>query len=86
MDSEGSTEPRGRGITFWVILFLILLILVGYPLSPGPVVAIVGPRQSKSLDTFYAPLEFAANKVPAIKSFYAWYIPLWIKKPPTSFE
>jgi hypothetical protein len=57
MDSEGSSEPR-RGITFWVILFLVLL-LIGYPLSVGPVVALYSPNYQtpKWIDQAYKPIE-----------------------------
>ena len=79
MDSENPS--RGKG-TLWIIVFLLLLVLIGYVLSPGPVLPLYQNKPySAWLDAFYAPLRFGVQNVPAIDSFYRWYLPIWEKKP-----
>lgn len=81
MDSEGSSNPsRGKGgLLIWS---LVLLLLVSYPLSIGPVRYIYPYSVPKWLQPVYAPLVYLNEKVPAVTAFYDWYIPIWIKASP----
>ena len=81
MDSESAAAAitsRGRGVV--LLIFFLVLVLIGYPLSPGPVVALYGGNTPHWVDWFYLPLEHAARKIPAVDSFYSWYLPLWYKR------
>jgi hypothetical protein len=79
MDSEGSTnQPRERGMTFSVVLFLGL-VLIAYPLSLGPVVAIYYPGSElpKWVDWMYKPIDYA-ERIPAVRACFEWYLQLWV--------
>lgn len=59
--------------------------LFSYIASTGPVVVTVA-RHSKSMseaeakiDLIYAPLVSLSNCVPAVSTFFGWYIDLWIR-------
>jgi hypothetical protein len=81
MDSESTTASRGRG-TVWVIFFLVL-VLIGYVLSPGPVIAFYENKGFPDwLYPLYAPLKYTIGNIPAVRAFYDWYLPLWQKPPP----
>ena len=80
MESESSTASRERGITFWVILFLVV-VFVAYPLSVGPIAAIYFNKSPQWIERLYAPVQYAYDQIPAVRHFYDWYMPLWIKNP-----
>ena len=81
MDSENATPTRGRGGALFV--WALVLLLIAYPLSPGPAFAIYRGYKDgvpKPVEWLFAPLEYAAENLPAVGSFYRWYMPLWGKK------
>ena len=80
MDSESSKASRGRLIT---VLVLVLLV---YPLSPGPVLAWTDRSRPHRWMALYIPLNYAYQNVPAVRAFYDWYLPIWQKPKSADFE
>ena len=58
-------------------LWWLLLLLVGYVLSPGPVAKFCGSSAPPAVRQFYAPLGYLYDQFPAVHSFYIWYGKLW---------
>jgi hypothetical protein len=80
MDSESTTPSRGRGSL--LVWFLVLVLLIGYPLSVGPALALAERNNANVPWVLYEPIAYLYKNVPAVKAFYDWYIPLWFKPPP----
>ncbi len=59
----------------------ILLVIVLYVLSPGPVIAYYAKAGSAdtppAVQNFYRPLEWCCKKAPPFASAMTWYIYLW---------
>ena len=60
-------------------------ILVGYPLSVGPVVWLSrtfdpGHSWDRYLVWIYSPLEYLHRNVSVVNSFYDWYLPLFVER------
>lgn len=58
-------------------LWWLLLLLVCYVLSPGPVAKVSRGTAPPVVRKFYAPLGYLVEHVPAVRSFYHWYGKLW---------
>ena len=83
MDLEGNAppDPRRRGWLGYLLWPVFLLIL--YVLSFGPVAQYYQASAPPDfVATFYAPLQVACNAVPAFRSFFDWYVQLWVAKRP----
>lgn len=59
------------------LVWLLLLLLAAYVLSPGPVMKLMGPNPPIPIEVVYAPLAYAYDHIPAVQSFYDWYFKLW---------
>jgi len=70
-----STKRLGWSLFLW----LPLVILILYALSPGPAFRLAAqlPTGVSGLAVFYGPLGFLYDHVPAVHAFYDWYLPLW---------
>lgn len=58
-------------------LWLLMLLVVCYVLSPGPLAKVCGSPAPPAVRRFYAPLGYPHDHVPAVRSFYNWYGKLW---------
>ncbi|MAG95053.1 MAG: hypothetical protein CMJ48_15110 [Planctomycetaceae bacterium] len=77
--TEEQDQKRGWG--FWVAV-VVLLLLVAYPLSIGPVIWCLDtgrlPQSSvPAWEVFYAPVLWAWKNVPAAEHVLDWYDDLW---------
>lgn len=86
MDPESSTDAtpsRSRAVT--LLVWFLVLVLIGYPLSIGPVMASLPAssrrNEPKWFSQLYAPLGYAYANVPAVRPFYRWYLALWVTPP-----
>ena len=87
MDSERSTPAkpsRAPGVTF--LVWSLVIVLIGYPLSRGPALALSVALYGNSahdcwIEKLYVPLHYAYQHIPAVQAFYNWYLPLWVKPP-----
>jgi hypothetical protein len=59
------------------LVWLLLLLLVAYAFSPGPVIKLLGSNPPMAIEAVYAPLIYLYDHVPAVQSFYDWYFKLW---------
>ncbi len=76
--SEEQDQKRGCGI--WI--GVVLLVLVSYPASIGPVIWCLDnghvPQSSvPAWEAFYAPVFWAWENVPAVAHAMNWYDDLW---------
>ena len=78
-----SFESERRGLS---ILWRLMVLLIAYPLSVGPVCWIWmrlfgSPFQSPApwdlLHGVYAPLAYLAERWPLVSDFFEWYVKLW---------
>jgi hypothetical protein len=72
------TRPRGLSPALWIILLLLLV----YPLSTGPVIklhtALTGSSNRDFLFVVYAPLIWLSRTCPPVEQFFDWYVAdLW---------
>jgi hypothetical protein len=78
MTADPKKKPTAR---FWITVAL-LVVLVAYPLSMGPISWIffhVLPKSSLPLiNALYAPIEWAAGCSPIAGSAAEWYVSLWV--------
>ena len=56
--------------------------LVGYPLSAGPLGAVYDSRfcplfLQRLLEAYCAPLNWACDQSEIVQAFYSWYVPLF---------
>ena len=72
-NDSAQDERAGMPLAGWVLVFLVLL----YPLSVGPVVILSGGQLTPTLEAFYSPLEFLYDHVPVVHDFYEWYFGVW---------
>jgi len=76
------TDRKKSGVAFWATVVLVVA-LVAYPLSEGPVLWIWGhtPLSLEAffvIDAVYEPLEWAIDKSPQpIKEWQHKYLALW---------
>jgi hypothetical protein len=57
---------------------LVVVLLLGYPLSIGPVAKLCSPGPApQMIRAFYAPVGWAHDKSPAARAFLDWYEKLW---------
>jgi hypothetical protein len=80
MSTNESIPTSGNRPRFGLSLpvLLVLVFVVGYALSPGPVIKVFGVTKSPvDLEKLYAPLIYLYDNVPAVRDFYEWYLPLW---------
>jgi hypothetical protein len=78
--SAQQTEARPRRGGNWLIWLLAAFAI--YALSFGPAaryfILASSPPPPKVFNTIYAPLRFLCHKIPAVQTFYDWYIDLWL--------
>jgi len=76
-DAQQSQERRGSGLLriFWALVVVLVL----YVLTTGPVIKICVERRgpSATVNIFYRPLELANRHVPAAERFFDWYFKMW---------
>jgi hypothetical protein len=74
-DSSLEQDKPGRFWVMWIVLALVV-----YVLSVGPAVrlAVRMPASKQGFLRIYAPLSFVANHCPPVKSFFEWYVGLWM--------
>jgi hypothetical protein len=70
-DAPASTSGFSR-----VVLAVVILLLL-YALSIGPVLKFSGRNPPPAVGTIYAPLEYLINHVSVVRHFYVWYLGLW---------
>jgi hypothetical protein len=76
-----STESRGgAGVAAVILLFLALLLPVLYVLSTGPVVwyCLSNEYPDDFIQTFYAPLIWLCEAIPAFGNLVERYVQWWI--------
>ncbi len=77
--TEGANESRKGFPVVWIVLFL----LVAYPLSIGPALVLVEndllPENTLSL---YRPIELLADRSDAVRDVFRWYVGVWWHPPP----
>jgi len=73
-DSNGVQDKPG---SLWII-WLIVVLLIGYPLSVGPVAKYYRHRKTpQSVIVFYTPLEVLYHKSQTVHSVFDWYLRMW---------
>lgn len=76
-----SEERKRPGVGFWATVLAVLILL--YPLSTGPFIGLVSsgiisePTGEAVVETFYAPLVWATDHLPAVEASLNWYVRLW---------
>lgn len=72
-----TTSERGTdtGI-FSVLAWAVVILLVIYPLSIGPMAKLI-PNPPPSLRATYAPIAFLVDHFKPVRSFYDWYAKVW---------
>ena len=78
---ENQQQPESQRGGF--VLVLLMLLVMSYPLSTGPVVLLfelgwLGPENSFWV-WFYQPLSILANEFPLIQALFQEYMELWIQ-------
>jgi hypothetical protein len=78
-------QNKRPGVTFWGAVTMVVL-LVLYPLSIGPVIWLVdrgmlSERFAAPVAIVYFPLEWAVGSSSAAAQMYAWYASLWMREP-----
>ena len=74
------------GVAFWATVVLVVL-LVGYPLSIGPVIwwhdrNTIPAWAEAPIEWFYSPLDWIAHQAPdPIRAPLFWYADFWRSKP-----
>ena len=68
-------DRRSFGRLWWP-LFLVLVV---YPLSPGPLARAfqICHLRLDPLVTFYTPLSYASDNSKGVRRFYDWYLEMW---------
>ena len=79
-DSADSSSTESRHTTLWVTLSVLLLVV--YPLSPGPLVylvekKIVSDKRLSPLFVVYVPLALFCKKVPPTQKALEAYLEWW---------
>ncbi len=67
----------------WAWYVVVVLMLVGYPLSMGPYAWLVeheylSPPVEMALGYFFMPIRLLVIIVPPLEAPYAWYLRLWM--------
>jgi hypothetical protein len=76
-ESQLSDTSHDKASSFWIVWITITLLL-GYPLSVGPVAKYYGHNQPpRAVTVFYAPLESLYHKSSTAHSIIDWYLHLW---------
>jgi hypothetical protein len=72
MNDAPETRPvRAKFGRTTILCLAVVLLLLGYGLSTGPVISIFGTP--KPVQIFYAPLEFLGDICPPVEQFFDWY-------------
>jgi hypothetical protein len=70
------------GVAFWASVVVVVVALVGYPLSPGPAawlrVHVLPKSTRKAMDNFYWPLGIVTSNVPGGNRLAIEYVCLWV--------
>jgi hypothetical protein len=77
-----SEERKKSGPAFWITITL-LLVLVAYPLSIGPLMwlsqhGLVPGWLGPLMAAYVAPAGLVASLFPPFDAFMTWYVRLWI--------
>jgi hypothetical protein len=73
-DTPDSSAPHSG---FSRVILAVVFLLFAYALSIGPVLKLSGaPPAPSALRAFYAPLVYLSHHVPAVETFYSWYLGL----------
>lgn len=71
---EASNDPRRSG--FGTLGWIVVVLLVVYPLSTGPAVKLAEHDMvsDTTLEIVYAPLIWLTEHCPPVKDFFDWYL------------
>jgi hypothetical protein len=78
-EAQTSDSTHDKPGSFWII-WIIISLLLAYPLSIGPAAKFYGWRgrgAPAAVRTFYAPLAQAYNRNHKVKKAIDWYVGLW---------
>ena len=75
--NDATTSGGGDTGLFPWLAWTLVLFLVVYPLSVGPVAKIVGPNPPAFVRTIYTPMEYLYDHSEPVRSFYDWYKKVW---------
>jgi hypothetical protein len=75
------TSRKKPGVAFWATV-VVVVVLVGYPLSIGPVLwladrQMIPDAAKKQVGLIYAPLAWVVNNSSNAFQVYSWYGRLW---------
>src|SRR5262245_39415133 len=84
-----TSDRKKPGVAFWATVTMVVLVVL-YPLSIGPVIWLVDremlpERFAEPVAVFYFPLEWAVGSSDATAQIYAWYARLWMRERPAPF-
>jgi hypothetical protein len=76
LDEREPGQLGGSGHGWTWALWILFVLLVGYPLSVGPAAKLYFKNllPHRPVEVFYAPLEAVAKNVPGANRFFEWYI------------
>jgi hypothetical protein len=78
-ESHDSGSVRDKSGSLWFLWVLIALVL--YVLSVGPAARLAAPtpKTKPVFRAVYAPLRLVAGRCRPVRSFFQWYINLWLR-------
>jgi hypothetical protein len=76
------TDRKKPTAGFWITVVLVA-VLVGYPLSVGPLQwlderGMLSDSWDKPTKVFYAPLDWLVRNSEAARAALSWYVGLWV--------
>ena len=77
---QESDRPTSRGFSWITTLWIGAIVVALYVLSVGPVAKMYdnkGKDVPKTVQVFYAPIEFLYERVPIVERGLDWYLELW---------
>jgi hypothetical protein len=75
-DSDPALTQRKRG-TLTMAMWIALLLLVLYALSPAPVFKMFAFKPPWKIRAIYIPLGYIEDSSPQVREFYIWWFHLW---------
>jgi hypothetical protein len=71
------TDRKKLGVAFWATV-VVVVVLIGYPLSFGPACWIASRSEKKDIPTFYWPIQTYVPSCPGGATVIAWYAKLFL--------
>jgi len=80
--TETTSKPNS-GLSWGACFLILLTILVGYVLSPGPLTWLgahgyISPSMMTALEIFFFPLRLLYETYPMCRQFFDWYFRFWM--------